>query len=583
MNIRNIAIIAHVDHGKTTLVDAMLRKTTNLGKDLSNTDLIMDSNDLERERGITIFSKNASVVWQDIKINIIDTPGHADFGGEVERVLSMADGCLLLIDAKEGPMPQTRFVLKKALSYNLKIIVVINKIDKDGANPDEAVNKTFDLFVELGASEELLDFPIIYASAKNGKAGIKADLNKMVDISPIFESIIKEIPAPKGDQSKPLQLLITSLAPDEYKGKLGIGKIHNGTISANQEVVRIKRNGTQTKGKITSLMTFIGLDKKEVLVAEAGDIVAIAGFEDITIGETIADKDNPESVIFKDIDKPTVKMNFFINNSPFSGKEGKYTTSRQIRARLYKELETDVALRIEDNGSDSWIVSGRGELHLAILIERMRREGYELQVGRPQVIMQNNLVPYELLSVEVPESYAGVVIEKLGNRNGILQDMKTENGIIFMTFNIPTRGLFGHRGEFLTDTKGMGIMSSIFDRYDVDATNWREKEQGSLVSIDNGLTNLYGLTNIQKRGILFFGPAVPVYIGQVIGQHSRSGDLYVNPCKTKRLSNMRSKGEGVSEHFNTPKEIDLEAALQYIGDDELVEVTPKSIRIRKKA
>jgi len=583
MNIRNIAIIAHVDHGKTTLVDAMLRKTTNLGKDLSNTDLIMDSNDLERKRGITIFSKNASVVWQDIKINIIDTPGHADFGGEVERVLSMADGCLLLIDAKEGPMPQTRFVLKKALSYNLKIIVVINKIDKDGANPDEAVNKTFDLFVELGASEELLDFPIIYASAKNGKAGIKADLNKMVDISPIFESIIKEIPAPKGDQSKPLQLLITSLAPDEYKGKLGIGKIHNGTISANQEVVRIKRNGTQTKGKITSLMTFIGLDKKEVLVAEAGDIVAIAGFEDITIGETIADKDNPESVIFKDIDKPTVKMNFFINNSPFSGKEGKYTTSRQIRARLYKELETDVALRIEDNGSDSWIVSGRGELHLAILIERMRREGYELQVGRPQVIMQNNLVPYELLSVEVPESYAGVVIEKLGNRNGILQDMKTENGIIFMTFNIPTRGLFGYRGEFLTDTKGMGIMSSIFDRYDVDATNWREKEQGSLVSIDNGLTNLYGLTNIQKRGILFFGPAVPVYIGQVIGQHSRSGDLYVNPCKTKRLSNMRSKGEGVSEHFNTPKEIDLEAALQYIGDDELVEVTPKSIRIRKKA
>jgi len=583
MNIRNIAIIAHVDHGKTTLVDAMLRKTTNLGKDLSNTDLIMDSNDLERERGITIFSKNASVVWQDIKINIIDTPGHADFGGEVERILSMADGCLLLIDAKEGPMPQTRFVLKKALSYNLKIIVIINKIDKDGANPDEAVNKTFDLFVELGASEELLDFPIIYASAKNGKAGIKADLNKMVDISPIFESIIKEIPAPKGDQSKPLQLLITSLAPDEYKGKLGIGKIHNGIISANQEVVRIKRNGTQTKGKITSLMTFIGLDKKEVLVAEAGDIVAIAGFEDITIGETIADKDNPESVIFKDIDKPTVKMNFFINNSPFSGKEGKHTTSRQIRARLYKELETDVALRIEDNGSDSWIVSGRGELHLAILIERMRREGYELQVGRPQVIMQDNLVPYELLSVEVPESYAGVVIEKLGSRNGILQDMKTENGIVFMTFNIPTRGLFGYRGEFLTDTKGMGIMSSIFDRYDVDATNWREKEQGSLVSIDNGLTNLYGLTNIQKRGILFFGSAVPVYIGQVIGQHSRSGDLYVNPCKTKKLSNMRSKGEGVSEHFNTPKEIDLEMALQYIGDDELVEVTPKSIRIRKKA
>ncbi len=583
MNLKNIAIIAHVDHGKTTLVDALLRKAdTKLGKELSNADLIMDSNDLERERGITIFSKNASVVWQDTKINIIDTPGHADFGGEVERVLSMTDGCLLLIDAKEGPMPQTRFVLKKALSLNLKIIVVVNKIDKDGANPDEAINKTFDLFVELGANDDLLDFPIIYASAKNGKAGLEPDLNKMTDIIPIFESIIKEIPSPKGDNSQPLQLLITSLAPDEYKGKLGIGRIYNGVIASNQEVVRMKRDGTQTKGKIMSLMTFTGLDKQEVATAEAGDIVAIAGIEDITIGETITDKDNPNPIIFKDVDKPTVKMKFFINNSPFSGKEGDYTTSRQVRARLYKELETDVALRIEDDGSDSWVVSGRGELHLAILIERMRREGYEIQVGRPQVIMQDNLVPYEMLSVEVPEAYAGTVIEKLGSRNGVMQDMKTEHGITFITFSIPTRGLFGYRGDFLTDTKGLGIMNSIFDRYDVDATNWREREQGSLVSVDNGPTNLYGLTNIQKRGILFFGPAVPVYIGQVVGQHSRSGDLHVNPCKTKKLSNMRSKGDGVSEHFNTPKQIDLEAALQYIGDDELVEVTPKSIRIRKK-
>lgn len=583
MNLRNIAIIAHVDHGKTTLVDALLRRAdTKLGKELSNTDLIMDSNDLERERGITIFSKNASVVWQDTKINIIDTPGHADFGGEVERVLSMADGCLLLIDAKEGPMPQTRFVLKKALSLNLKIIVVINKIDKDGANPDEAVNKTFDLFVELGASDDLLDFPIIYASAKNGKAGFEPDLNKMTDITPIFESIIKEIPGPKGDKSKPLQLLITSLAPDEYKGKLGVGRIYNGVITNNQEVIRMKKDKTQTKEKIMSLMTFIGLDKQEVATAEAGDIVAIAGIEDITIGETIADKNNPNPITFKDIDKPTVKMKFYINNSPFSGKEGEYTTSRQVRARLYKELETDVALRIEDDGRDSWVVSGRGELHLAILIERIRREGYEIQVGRPQVIMRDNLVPYEILSVEVPEVYAGIVIEKLSSRNGVMKDMRTENGITFITFDIPTRGLFGYRGEFLTDTKGLGIMNSVFDRYDVDATNWREREQGSLVSVENGLTNLYGLTNIQKRGVLFFGPAVPVYAGQVVGQHSRKGDLYVNPCKTKKLSNMRSKGEGVSEHFNTPKQIDLEAALQYIGDDELVEVTPKSIRIRKK-
>ncbi len=586
MELRNIAIIAHVDHGKTTLVDALLRQAdAKIFKNMVGTDLIMDSNDLERERGITIFSKNASVIWKDTKINIIDTPGHADFGGEVERVLSMADGCLLLVDAKEGPMPQTRFVLKKALSLGLRIIVVVNKIDKDGADPDEAVNKTFDLFVELGAKDHLLDFPIIYASAKNGKAGLEADLEKMNDITPIFEAVVKEISAPSGDKDKPLQLLITSLAPDNFKGKIGIGRIYNGTINFGEEVAHIKRDGRVVPMRISSLMTFAGLDRQEIKKAEAGDIVAIAGIPDITIGETIGDKEEPMALPFTDVDRPTVKMKFMINNSPFSGKEGDFSTSRQVRERLYKELQTDMALRIEDTENDTWMVSGRGELHLAILIERMRREGYELQVGRPQVIVKEEdgktLVPYEWVTIEVPESYSGSVIEKLGKRNGVMKEMKTENGIVFMDFHIPTRGLFGYRSEFLTDTKGLGIMNNIFHEYGPDANNWKERDQGSIVSMESGQTNLYGLTNIQKRGTLFLGPGVDIYKGQVIGQYSRPGDLYVNACKTKKLSNMRSKGDGVSEHFSVPRIMDLEAALQYIGDDELVEITPKSIRIRK--
>lgn len=585
MNLRNIAIIAHVDHGKTTLVDALLRQAhTKLAKDVA-AELIMDSNDLERERGITIFSKNASVVWKGTKINIIDTPGHADFGGEVERVLSMADGCLLLVDAKEGPMPQTRFVLKKALSLGLRIIVVINKIDKDAANPEQAVNKTFDLFVELKASDRTLDFPIVYASAKQGKAGMEADLSKMTDISPIFETTLKEIPAPSGSADKPLQMLITSLTQDSFKGKIGIGRIHNGTIKANQEIAHINRAGEQKKARLTSLMTFTGLERAETEEAAAGDIVAIAGIEDIAIGETIADKDTPIALPLLDVDQPTVKMQFMVNNSPFSGKEGEYTTSRQVRERLRKELQTDMALRVEDADDGTWVVSGRGELHLAILIERLRREGYELQVGRPQVITKEEngktLVPYEWATIEAPEEHAGAVIEKLGKRNGVMQEMQVENGVTTMEFSIPTRGLFGYRGEFLTDTKGLGIMHSVFYEYAEDAPNWREREQGSLVSIENGVTNLYGLTNIQKRGTLFLGPQITVYKGQVIGQHARSGDLRVNPTKAKELSNMRSKGEGVSEHFSVPAIMDLEAALQYIGDDELVEITPQNIRIRK--
>jgi len=586
MNLRNIAIIAHVDHGKTTLVDALLRQAhTKLSKENQGADLIMDSNDLEKERGITIFSKNASVVYKDVKINIIDTPGHADFGGEVERVLSMADGCLLLVDAKEGPMPQTRFVLKKALSLGLRIIVVINKIDKPAANPEQAVNKTFDLFVELGANDKLLDFPIVYASAKQGKAGMEADLGKMQDISPIFEIILKEIPEPSGDPKKPLQMLITSLQKDSFKGKIGIGRIYNGTISANEDIVHINRAGEQAKARITSLMGYTGLDRAEVETAQAGDIVAIAGIEDITIGETIADKDEPIALPLLSVDQPTVQMQFLVNNSPFAGKEGEWSTSRQIRERLHTELQTDMALRVEDTSDGNWTVSGRGELHLAILIERMRREGYEFQVGRPQVIAKiengKTLVPYEWTTIEVPEEHAGAVIEKLGRRNGIMQETRAENGISYMEFSIPTRGLFGYRTEFLTDTRGLGIMHSVFAEYDEDAANWREREQGSLVSMENGQTNLYGLTNIQKRGILFLGPQIKIYKGQVMGQHSRSGDLYVNPTKEKELSNMRSKGEGVTEHFSVPHVMDLEAALQYIGDDELVEVTPQNIRIRK--
>ena len=583
-------------------MDALLRQAnTKLSKENAGMDLIMDSNDLEKERGITIFSKNASVVWsspadkQGTKINIIDTPGHADFGGEVERVLSMADGCLLLVDAKEGPMPQTRFVLKKALGLGLRIIVVINKIDKDGANPDKAVNQTFDLFVELGAEDRLLDFPIVFASAKQGKAGLDSDLSKMTDIGPIFETILKEIPAPSGRPDQPLQMLITTLAQDNFKGKIGIGRVYNGTIHAGEDIVHINRKQEKAKARISSLMTFTGLDRIQTEQAQAGDIVAIAGIEDITIGETIAGKDNPIPLPLLDVDQPTVKMQFLMNNSPFSGKEGQFSTSRQVRERLHKELQTDMALRVEDadDGTPAhcsfsgggWIVSGRGELHLAILIERMRREGYELQVGRPHVITKQEngkiVVPYEWLAIEAPQDYAGAVIEKLGKRNGVMQETRTENNIAFMEFLIPTRGLFGYRNEFLTDTKGLGIMHSVFHEYAKDAPNWREREQGSLVSMESGITNSYGLTNIQKRGVLFLGPQIQIYKGQIIGQHSRQGDLRVNPCKAKELSNMRSKGEGVSEHFSVPHVMDLEASLQYIGDDELVEVTPLNIRMRK--
>ncbi len=584
--IRNIAIIAHVDHGKTTLVDALLRQSkTSLNKDTVGQECIMDSNELERERGITIFSKNASVQYRDTKINIIDTPGHADFGGEVERVLNMADGCLLLIDAKEGPMPQTRFVLKKALEMGHKIIVVINKIDKDGARIDFALNATFDLFLELGANDHTMDFPVIYASGRAGLAGLEPDISKMEDITPIFEEILKHIPSPIADSTKPLQMLVTSLASDDFKGRIAIGRIYNGVIKNSQEVVHINRDGNSAKCKLTALMTFSGLCRVEAPEVLAGDIVAIAGIPDITIGETIADPENPQALPLINIEQPTVRMTFMVNNSPFAGQEGQFPTSRQIRERLYKELETDVALRVEDTEDGKWIVSGRGELHLAILIERMRREGYEFQVSRPQVIVREingeKMTPYEKVFIEVPEKYHGSVIQKLGGRRGELREMRNADGIILLEFIIPTRGLFGYRGEFLTDTKGLGIINTAFHQYLPDPGNWSERTQGSLIAHETGETNFYGLMNVQDRGTLFFSHGVKVYEGQVVGQNSRPNDIRVNVCKTKQLSNMRSKGEGVSEHIDTPKTMGLEDALEYIGDDELVEITPKNVRIRK--
>jgi GTP-binding protein len=586
-NIRNVGIIAHVDHGKTTLVDALLRQSkTKMNKDVADSDLIMDSNELEKERGITIFSKNASVMWGDTKINIIDTPGHADFGGEVERVLTMADGCLLLIDAKEGPMPQTRFVLKKALEKNLRIIVVVNKIDKPDARVHHVLDKTLDLFLELGADDNTADFPIVYASGKDGKAGLQEDLSTMNDISPIFEAIMQHIPAPTGDPSAPLQLLMTTLGRDDYKGRIATGRVFNGTIRANQDVMHISRGGEMKKYRLTSLTTFVGLGRIDAQEVQAGDIVAISGIPDITIGETIADPENPTALPVLAIEEPTVKMTFSVNDSPFAGQEGEFKTSRQIRERLFKELETDTALRVEDAPDGKWLVSGRGELHLAIFIERIRREGYEFQVSRPQVILKEidgkKMSPFERVFIEVQQDFSGVVMQKLGARKAVLEDMTTDDkGIVYFQFIIPTSAFFGYRSEFITDTRGLGLINTTFYKYDVEIGDPIRREHGSLIASETGQSNLYGLTGIQDRGTLFIGPGYAVYKGQVVGKNSRIEDMRVNVCKAKQLSNMRSKGDGSMEHFDSPHVMNLEEALEYVSEDELVEVTPKNVRIRK--
>ncbi len=602
-NIRNVAIIAHVDHGKTTLVDAMLKQTDTV-KD-SGADLIMDSGDLERERGITITAKNASVVYKGTKINIVDTPGHADFGGEVERTLKMADGVLLLVDAKEGPMPQTKFVLKKALELGHQAIVVINKVDKPEAQVDEVINKTFDLFVSLNATDTQLDFPILYASGINGVA--HTELQPVLDavkskdtgatlpndehnIIPVFEAIIEHIPAPDVAPEDPFGVLILALRYDNYKGKIGVGKITSGSVKKAQGVVRFDREGNKTTGKITSLQMYEGLLPVEVDEAQAGDIVALGGFDGISIGDTIADSVNGVQIPPVEIEQPTIKMTFGVNTSPFAGREGTLLTSRQIKDRLDRELETNVALRVEQSteSGDAFMVSGRGELHLGVLIETMRREGFEMQVSQPQVIFHEEngvkLEPYEVLSVDVPSEHQGVVIEEVGKRGGELQHMDSNaSGEIHAEYIIPTRGLIGLKNLLLTRTRGTAIINNLFDSFKpVHDIDLRSNEHGSIIASDSGSALAYGLNNAQGRGVLFIGPATEVYEGMVVGINALDSDLEVNVTKGKKLTNMRASGSDSSIILTPPKEVTLDFALEYIGPDELVEVTPQSIRIRKK-
>ncbi len=587
--IKNIAIIAHVDHGKTTLVDAILKQTAvfRKGTEANQGERIMDSMDLEKEKGITIKSKNAAIDYKDYKINIIDTPGHADFGGEVERILKMADGVLLLVDAKEGPMPQTKFVLKKALALGHKAIVVINKIDKSDAQIDEVINKTFDLFVNLGASDQQLDFPIVYASGIRGTASLSLE-KESKDLTPLFDLILEKIPEPKGDSKKPLQILILNVTYDNFKGKVAIGKIDNGVIKSGENIIRIDHSGVKTTGKVTSLLVFSGLERKEVDFAEAGDIVAVSGFSDIEIGDTLTDLKEPSALHPVTVDKPTLKMTFKINDSPFAGKEGKFCTSRNLRERLFKELETNVSLRVEETDSkDAFSVSGRGELHLAILIEQMRREGYELAVSKPEVIVREvdgaKKEPYENLTVEVPEEYANSVMGIILQRKGELESMSAlPSGEQHMEFLIPTRGLLGLKSILITQTKGTVQMYHVFCDYGPYLFEFKRKKHGSLISMETGKTAGYALFNLQERGVLFVGAAEQVYIGQVIGQSSRDDDMDVNPCKEKKLSNVRSKASDEAINLVNPRKITIETGIEYIGDDELLEVTPLSLRIRKK-
>lgn len=598
-NIRNIAIIAHVDHGKTTLVDAMLKQTHALKKsDEESAHLVMDSMDLERERGITIKAKNASLLYNGTKINIVDTPGHADFGGEVERTLRMADGVLLLVDAKEGPMPQTKFVLKKALELGLKAIVVINKVDKKDARVDYSVNHTFDLFVKLNATHNQLDFPIIYASGSKGLVDLNLEhlldkINKGAppDVSLLFDAILEHIPAPEVEMDDVFSMLVLALAYDNYKGRLGIGKVQSGSVKKNQNALLVKADGSKASAKITSLQMYEGLKQVDVEEAVAGDIVAVGGFEDIHIGDTLTDPQNPKILPPVEIEPPTIKMTFGVNTSPFAGREGKFVTSRQLRERLIKELETNVALKVEglEQGSDSFLVSGRGELHLAVLVETMRREGFELQVSQPEVIYHEKdgqkLEPYEIVTIDVPAEHQGVVIEELGKRGGQMQIL--ENGHtgsdIHAEYLIPTRGLIGLKNLLLTRTRGTVIMNSLFDSYKpVHEIDIRSNEHGSLIASESGVSNSYGLNNAQERGMLFIGPAIEVYEGMVVGKNSVDTDLELNVCRTKKLTNIRSSASDEAIILTPPHPVELDFALEYVGSDELVEVTPQSIRIRKK-
>lgn len=598
-NIRNIAIIAHVDHGKTTLVDQLLKQSGTFAAHQQVDERVMDSNDIEKERGITILAKNTAVNYNGVHINIVDTPGHADFGGEVERVLGMVDGVLLLVDAVEGPMPQTRFVTKKALALGLKPIVVINKVDRDGANPDNAINLTFDLFDKLGATDEQLDFPIVYASALNGWAALDLDESKAArtDMKPLFETILKQVPVPETDENAPLQFQISALDYSSYVGRIGIGRIRQGKIKNGQQISvyfgtpeEMQQHArTPIKAKIGQIFGYQGLNRIELNEGIAGDIVQITGIEDLVLGCTITDTENPQPLPLLQIDEPTLSMQFMVNTSPLAGTEGKFVTSRQIRERLHKELLTNMALRVEDTqNADVFDVSGRGELHLSILIENMRREGFELAVGRPRVVKKIidgvECEPYEQLSVDVEEGHQGAVMESLGLRRGDLQNMVPDGrGRVRLDYRIPARGLIGFQGEFMNLTRGTGLMSHVFDDYaPVKEAEVAERRNGVLVSQDNGEAVAYALWKLQDRGRMFVSPGDKLYEGMIIGMHTRDNDLVVNPIKGKQLTNIRASGSDEAVRLVPPIELSLEAAIEFIADDELVEVTPKTIRLRKR-
>ncbi len=588
-NLRNVAIIAHVDHGKTTLVDALLRQSGTFRQNEQVAERVMDSNDLEKERGITILSKNTAIHYNDIKINIVDTPGHADFGGEVERVLKMVDGVILLVDAFDGPMPQTRFVLSKALALNLVPIVVINKIDRPGARPQEVEDEILELFMDLDASDEQLDFKVVYASGKNGFAKLSLD-DENVDMKPLFDTIVETVPEPNGSKDEPLQLLVSNIDYDEYTGRIAIGRIERGTIHNGETIAICKKDGSIQNLKIGKLYTYEGLNRVEAEEAYCGDIIAVTGVTGIEIGETITDVNNPEKIDFIDIDEPTVSMTFSVNNGPFAGQEGKFVTSRHLRDRLYKELEKNVSLRVEDtDSSDSFKVSGRGELHLSILIENMRREGFELLVSRPTVIMKEidgvKCEPMENLTIDVPEEFVGSVMEKIGLRKGEMTNMSASHsqaGFSRLEFKIPARGLIGYRGEFMTDTKGNGIMNHTFCGYEPYKGDMSTRQRGAVIAFEQGKATGYGLFQAQERSTLFITPGTAVYVGMIVGENSRSDDLTINVCKEKHLTNTRASGSDDALKLVPPKVMSLEQSLEFIGDDELVEITPDNIRLRKR-
>ena len=584
-NIRNIAIVAHVDHGKTTLVDQMLRQSGIFRANETVRERVMDSEALEQERGITILAKNTAIQYKGVKINIVDTPGHADFGGEVERVLTMVDSVLLLVDAFEGCMPQTRFVLKKALGLQKHVIAVINKVDRPDARPAAVLDGIIDLFIELGATEDQLEFPVVYASAKEGTASLSAD-ERGENIYPLLDTILEHAPAPQGDPDGKLQFLVSNIDYDDYIGRIAVGRVERGTLTRGMAAVLCKTDGATQNVRINKLFTFRGLKRIEAETVEFGDIAAIAGIQDVNIGETVCDPEAVEPLPFVKIDEPTVSMNFIVNNSPFAGREGKYVTSRNLRERLFRELETNVSLRVEETDStDAFKVSGRGELHLSILIETMRREGYEFSVSRPRVILKEEngrvLEPYELLMIDVPGEYTGVVIEKLNARKAQLIDMNTEGNTTRLEFKIPSRGLIGYRSEFLTDTKGNGVMNHMFSGYEEWAGDIPERQRGSIIAHEQGESTAYGLFNAQERGRLFIGPGVSVYEGMIVGENARQEDIVVNVCKKKQLTNIRASGSDEALRLTPPTVLSLEQSLEFIADDELVEVTPKSIRLRK--